>query len=166
MKKLYLFRHAKSSWDYPELDDFERPLNKRGRSDLPIIGNVLKQLDIKPDLILASPATRAAMTARHITEYLNTDIANLRFDVTIYEASASSLLKILQQIPNKFERVMLVGHNPALTSLANMLVNNQISNIPTAGCYAIEFNLSDWSQLKEKAGRSSFFEFPRKHKNK
>ena len=64
MKTLYLARHAKSSWKYPKLDDFERPLNKRGRRNAPFMGGILEKLNVSPDLIISSPANRAAMTAR------------------------------------------------------------------------------------------------------
>ena len=165
MKTLYLLRHAKSSWNYPELEDFERPLNKRGRTDLPLMGKVLKQLKVKPDLILASPATRAAMTAKIISEYLNMDERKLKFDTSIYEADPTSLLQLLRRMPKEIDSLILIGHNPALTSLANILANHQVSNIPTAGCYAINFNISDWSKINEKMGHFTFFEFPKKYYN-
>ena len=92
MKTLYLVRHAKSSWKYPNLDDFERPLNKRGRKNAPFMGKVLKELKVSPDLIISSPANRAAMTARIIAGKINYPLENILYSETIYEFGESALI--------------------------------------------------------------------------
>ena len=79
MKTIYLVRHAKSSWKYPNLDDFERPLNKRGRKNAPFMGTILKKLKVAPDLILSSPANRASMTARVIADKISYPLENIRY---------------------------------------------------------------------------------------
>ena len=87
MKTLYLVRHAKSSWKYPNLDDFERPLNKRGRKSAPFMGKILKKLKVAPDLIISSPANRTAMTARIIADMINYPLEKIRYSESIYEFS-------------------------------------------------------------------------------
>ena len=87
MKTLYLARHAKSSWKYPDLDDFERPLNKRGRRNAPFMGKILKNLKVTPDLITSSPANRAAMTARIMADIIKYPLEKIRYSENIYEFS-------------------------------------------------------------------------------
>ena len=80
MKTLYLVRHAKSSWKYPNLDDFERPLNKRGRKNAPFMGRILKKLKAVPDLVISSPANRAATTARIIADMIDYPLEKIQFE--------------------------------------------------------------------------------------
>ncbi|MCK5032034.1 MAG: histidine phosphatase family protein, partial [Calditrichia bacterium] len=109
MKTLYLLRHAKSSWDNPELDDFERPLNKRGHHDAPLIGNLLEKLNISPDLIISSPAIRASMTARIIADAIKYPLDRIRYDENIYEAGEMDLLEVIYAVDDTVDKLMLVG---------------------------------------------------------
>ena len=163
MKTLYLVRHAKSSWKYPNLDDFERPLNKRGRKNAPFMGKILKKLKVAPDLIISSPANRAATTARIIAAKINYPIENIRYSETIYEFSESALIQVVKHIDDDVIKAMLVGHNPALNGLANFIGDRPISNIPTAGTYCLDLNIASWTQIRENCGEFKFFEFPKKH---
>ena len=133
MKTIYLVRHAKSSWKFPNLDDFERPLNKRGRKSAPFMGNILKKLKVAPDLILSSPANRAAMTARIIADKISYPLEKICFSESIYEFSANALIDVIEHLDDVVNKAMLVGHNPALTDLANYIGDKPISNIPTIG---------------------------------
>jgi phosphohistidine phosphatase len=160
-KKLYLIRHAKSSWKNISLDDFDRPLNKRGKNDAPIIGKLLKERINHIDLIITSPAKRTAETARIIGK--NMDYTKMiLYDEKIYEASANDLLQIIRELDDKISNVLLVGHNPGLTDLVNYLSNEIISNIPTCGVVAIEFK-NTWMDIKVKDGKITFFEYPKKY---
>ena len=160
---LYLLRHAKSSWNYPELNDFERPLNKRGRQDAPVMAGVLKKDGSVPDLILSSPATRAAMTARAFAELLRLDETRLKFDLRIYEATPSILLDLTSGVDDTVQKLMLVGHNPGLTDLANFLNTHHIENIPTAGICAIALEIDRWELLTENCGKFLFLKTPKEH---
>ena len=162
MKILYLLRHAKSSWKYPNLDDFERPLNKRGRKNAPLMGSILKKLDAKPDLIISSPAARASMTARIISEQMNYPLEKIRYDESIYASSENELLHIIAEIDDQVTKAMLIGHNPGLTSLANLIGDSPISNIPTSGVCCIELSISSWANIWKHRGKIIFFEFPKK----
>ena len=155
-KTLYIARHAKSSWDDMTLSDFERPLNKRGKRDAPYMAQVLKEKGIKPDLILSSPAKRAKKTAQHYHELLG---GERRFDERIYEASAMSLLYLIQESLEKVDRLMIVSHNPGLTALNDMLSDKSIYNIPTAGVVGISFD----EEVAVHNGEQLFFEYPKKY---
>jgi phosphohistidine phosphatase len=161
MKKLYLLRHAKSSWSYPELDDFERPLNKRGRADLAVMARVINKQGIKPDLILSSPALRAAFTAINVVQLAGLPEDLLKYDNLIYEASTSMLLNLIKNTNNKIDSLMLVGHNPGLTSLANHLSDKRIDNIPTCGLLGLKLKITNWQDLTEYSASFLFFEYPK-----
>lgn len=163
MKTLYLARHAKSSWKYHKLDDFERPLNKRGRRNAPFMGEVLERLKVSPDLIISSPANRAAMTARVLAAAIDYPLENIQYSEAIYEFSEFALIEVIQQIDDELKAVMLFGHNPGITGLANYVGDQSISNIPTCGVFCAELNISSWADISEQCGKMIFFEFPKKH---
>ena len=163
MKTLYLVRHAKSSWKYPNLDDFERPLNKRGRKSAPFMGTILKKLKAAPDVILSSPANRAAMTARIIADKIGYPPEKIHYSESIYEFSANALIHIIENLDDVVIKAMLVGHNPALTDLANYIGDKPISNIPTSGVFCADLNITSWAKISDHCGKLKFFEFPKKH---
>jgi len=160
MKKVYLIRHAKSSWEDFLLDDFERPLNKRGKLDAPLMGVKLHDKKIMPDTILSSPAVRAKATAEIIAKKIGFE-KEIVFKKDIYEASATTLHKILTNIEDKKNVVFLFGHNPSL----NELVENYIhfnENIPTCGVMEIEFDCSSWADISAENARLVSFDYPKK----
>ncbi|MGD8761715.1 MAG: histidine phosphatase family protein [Desulfobacteraceae bacterium] len=163
MKTLYLVRHAKSSWKYPNLDDFERPLNKRGRKNAPFMGKVLKKLKVAPDLVISSPANRAATTARIIAAAINYPLENIVYSEAIYEFSENALIHVIKQIEDSVNNTMVVGHNPAINGLANYIGDQPISNIPTCGVFCVDLDISSWAKIGEHCGKLKFFEFPKKH---
>ena len=164
MKTLYLVRHAKSSWKHPELSDFERPLNKRGKNDAPFMGKLLNKKGVNPELLISSPAKRASSTAKIIASELNYDKEKIIFDKNIYEGTGRSLLEIISEIKEKYNFVMLFGHNPGLTVLSNNLSDHFIDNIPTCGVVALEFN-TPWKEIKLNSAGFKFYEYPKKHQH-
>ena len=163
MKTIYLVRHAKSSWKYPNLDDFERPLNKRGRKNAPFMGAILKKLKVAPDLIISSPANRASMTARIIADKISYPLEKIRYSEDIYEFSANALIDVIEHLDDGIDKAMLVGHNPALTDLANYIGDTPISNIPTVGVFCANLDIPSWDKISDGCGKFKFFEFPKKH---
>jgi len=155
-KTLYIARHAKSSWKDISLSDFERPLNTRGKRDVPFMANILHQKGIQPELILSSPAKRAQKTAKYYQETLG---GELRFDERIYEASSMSLLYLVQEALKSVDSVMIVGHNPGFTALNDMLSDKSIYNIPTSGVIGIVFE----DEPAAHQGKQLFFEYPKKY---
>ena len=121
MKKLFLVRHAKSSRDDPSLPDRDRPLDDRGKQDGPKMGKRLAQRDVKPDLLLSSPALRALTTAQLIAEEVGYERNAIVVDDRLYASDADELLDVIRALDKKLNRVMLFGHNPEFTDLAHRL---------------------------------------------
>jgi len=163
VKRLYLVRHAKSSWKNPELDDFDRPLNKRGKRDAPLMGQRLREANVRPDLIISSPAKRARKTAKIIAAQIEYPGKKIQWTESLYAAETLILLQILHKIEDSVEQLMLVGHNPGLTQLAELLTKEQIDNIPTTGIFAVGLDIESWGQAAEGSGIPVFFDYPKKH---
>ena len=162
MKTLYLVRHAKSSWDFPELADIDRPLNSRGAKNAPQMGKRLRQKGIKPDLLLSSPANRAITTALEIAKEIGYPIEAVMRSRDVYHADERELLRIVRQQDNKHSSLMLFGHNPGFTWFANFLTGEHIDNIPTAGIVAITLDCDSWQDANNKLGKLDFFDYPKK----
>jgi len=150
MKVLYLFRHAKSNWDDPDVDDFDRTLNNRGEKAAPLMGEAIKDRDIQPDLILCSPARRAEQTATLALESAEIETEPI-FDERIYLASASMLLSILSERAEKIESVLLIGHNPGISNLLEMLTG-KYDEFPTAALARINLDIKKWRELRRGCG--------------
>ena len=162
MKTLYLIRHAKSSWKFPELDDFDRPLNKRGKHDAPMMGKRLQQQGILPDLIISSPAKRAKKIAQAIARAVGFTPSAIQYDRTVYEASAEGLLAIVRGTDDQGATLMLVGHNPELTALANRLTTHYIDNVVTSGVVAMAFPTDRWAEVGEDSkGQFLWYDYPK-----
>jgi phosphohistidine phosphatase len=164
MKKLYLIRHAKSSWSNPGLSDFERPLNKRGLKDADRMGKVLKRILPHPDCVLTSSARRAQETAEILADKIGFPIKKVIVEERIYGAAVHDLLEIITELDDKLKTVVLFGHNPGMTNLANLLNDIETDNIPTCGIFVIEFQTKHWRKIAEKTGTFLAFEYPKKYK--
>lgn len=164
MKTIYLTRHAKSSWEYPELDDFERPLNSRGRRDAPFMGSILKKLKVLPDAILSSPATRAATTARIIASKISYPLEHIYYNEILYGAGEEELGEIIKTVLESTNSIMIVGHNPGLTGFAQYITETDLTNIPTTGVFSATLEINKWKDFTADCGRLNFFEFPKKYK--
>src|SRR5512140_3350636 len=129
MKTLLLMRHAKSSWKEPEISDFDRPLNKRGKRTAPHMGELLLEKELVPQLILSSNAVRARQTAEYTAAAcgFTGDITYLH---SLYLAEPAAYLDALAQVPDAIERVMVIGHNPGLEGLLQIL-SGRIEAMPT-----------------------------------
>src|SRR5690348_14444773 len=138
MKTLYIVRHAKSSWDDPMLEDFDRPLNDRGKRDAPIMGRRLKEKDIHPSLILSSSAKRAFSTSKKIAKVIGYSKDKIKTTVDLFHASEEEILQAIQTLKDKHDSVMIIGHNPGLTEFVNTIMEEviEIENVPTCGIVA------------------------------
>jgi phosphohistidine phosphatase len=163
MKTIYLIRHAKSSWKNPNLPDFERPLNKRGKKDALFIGGLLKRKNIYPDLILSSPAVRTKDTAIEIADSIGFTQNKIIFKNELYEATVRTLISIIKEIDERYNSVMLFAHNPGLTNLNNYISNKFIENIPTCGLVALGSEI-EWSKTDNETFKFLYFEYPKKYK--
>ena len=117
MKQLLICRHAKSSWKDPELRDFDRPLNKRGKGDAPEMGRRLAAHGLQPDLIYASSAVRAVETVLHYAKEIGYPVERIQFNPGQYTASVPMLLSLIQEVDQEVATLMVVGHNPESTML-------------------------------------------------
>ena len=163
MKTLYIARHAKSSWKDPDLADIDRPLNKRGKRDAPLMGKVLKKAGVKPDLILTSPAERAVATARIIADKIGYPKDDIIEDGAIYGAGVNDLLKVIHGIDDSFDSAMMFGHNPAFHELAEALTDRTMEKFPTCAVFCVEFDAGSWKDVARKGGTFKFFDCPKKH---
>mgnify|MGYP001817178143 FL=1 len=162
MKTLTIFRHAKSSWDFPDLTDHDRPLNKRGKRDAPIMGERLKESGIRPSLIVSSPAVRAWKTARTVAKQIGYPVEFLQREPGLYHAGVNKLLDIIAVQDDGFNNIVIVGHNPGLTDLANELVPGLTSNLPTAGFIAIRIDTDDWDLRTRQSADLLVYDYPKK----
>jgi phosphohistidine phosphatase len=164
MKTLYLLRHAKSSWEFPHLSDHDRPLNKRGRNDAPLIGEQLAKRNIKPDLMVSSPAVRAITTASLVSKEIGYSLEKIAIEERAYHADPEELLEIIHSTSPEVEELMLVSHNDGLTDLVNQLSPTYIDNVPTAGIVSLSFDTSSWRSVSAKNARFNFFDYPKNYK--
>lgn len=162
MKTLYLLRHAKSSWDHPELSDLERPLNERGKRDAPRMGKWLTQHIKAPDLVLCSPSVRTLATISKVGHELGLKGDDYKIDRRLYLASPRTLREIVRAAPDTIETLMLLGHNPGLTEFANQLCPSPgVDNIPTCGIFALRFNCRQWQEAATEHAEFLFFQYPK-----
>lgn len=162
MKTLYLLRHAKSSWKYPDIADKERPLNKRGKRDAPAMGKWLKQQTIIPERIISSPAVRTLATISRLTHALDLRGDTIKTDSRLYHGDPSDLLSIIHACPPEVGSLMLVGHNPDLTAFARLLCPAEApDNIPTSGLFALQFTTEIWREAAAENAAFLFFQYPK-----
>jgi phosphohistidine phosphatase len=164
VKRIYIVRHAKSSWDNPLLDDFSRPLNDRGKRDAPRMAKRLKEKRIIPDVMLASPARRALATCKKMAEVLRFPEDKIKTERGLYHADEDQTLEVVKSIKDKYDVVMIFGHNPGLTSFVNKLGNQNFDNVPTCGIVAYEMKIDTWNEADFGKGRLLFYDYP-KHKD-
>ncbi|MDO1448995.1 histidine phosphatase family protein [Rhodocytophaga aerolata] len=164
MKKLFLIRHAKSSWDDASLPDEERPLNKRGKKDAPLMGSLLRKQGITPDLIISSPAKRAFSTAKKMAKELAYPKDHILTFDKLYLSSPAALLEVIKSQPAEVRTLLVFGHNPELTQLVPLLCDHPIDSIPTSGVVSITFQTDTWQKIEKMNGRFDFFDYPKMHK--
>jgi phosphohistidine phosphatase len=164
-KSLYLVRHAKSDWSIPGRADFDRDLNSRGMMDAPQMGRKLYDMGVLPELIISSPAVRARKTAEFIAEQLKYETEKIDFKEDIYEASLRTMLSIINQFSNSYNNIMLFGHNPGFTYLAEYLTKENLEDIPTCGVVYIDFAVDGWNEISGGSGSMKWLISPKKDLN-
>ncbi len=162
MKILYLLRHAKSSWDDPDLKDFERPLNARGLRDVPVMADRFNARNCRVDCIVSSPATRAKTTAGLFSEAIDYKGGAIVSNSELYFAGVGMFLKAAKLMDSACNASMLVGHNPAITEFANAMTGEAFENIPTCGLVQMELAIDDWADASLGSARLIEFDFPKK----
>jgi phosphohistidine phosphatase len=148
MKTLLILRHAKSDWNNSRMSDYERPLNARGKIDAPNMGQVLRDEELVPELIITSSAERARTTAElaAISCGYENDIVYTR---ELYHAAPDAYLETLRELGQENERVMVVGHNPGIEYLVELLTEER-EVMPTAALAQVELPIAQWADLDEE----------------
>ncbi|MBC3767764.1 SixA phosphatase family protein [Neptunicella marina] len=159
MKRLTLFRHGKSSWEF-DIADYHRPLNHRGFRQAEQMAHDC-QLD-HPDLVLCSPAVRAYATALFYIRNLDINLSRLQLEWLLYESFTPTLVKVLKQQPDKDDYLWLFGHNPGLSNLASYLTGEECDYLVTASYICLELKEDSWSSLN--AGCASIIRYERPKK--
>ncbi len=165
MKLLYIVRHAKSSWDHPGLEDYQRPLLEKGKKRTKYVVDYLLQKQTHVDLILSSHATRAQETARIIANALNYPENRIIISKNIYHGDVDQLFNHFYDLSDDVKSLMMVGHNPTFTYFSNYFLEKPIDNLPTSGVVCIEFQTEKWSNFLEVPRKTRFVIYPRKLKD-
>lgn len=161
-RTIVLIRHAKSSWDNPDLADFDRPLNDRGFTDAPLMGKQLALQGLHFDAVIASPSKRTTQTLSFLLKELKFPESKIIWDSSIFHSSSDNLLRILRDLDASVKTVALVGHNPSMTDLANYLQSDtMIENVPTCGIVCVSAELPTWNDLQRQKAKLEFFIYPK-----
>jgi phosphohistidine phosphatase len=147
MKTLYIVRHGKSSWDDISLNDIERPLKKRGVRNSHELSEALKEEGEIPDFLITSPAVRAYETAKIFADHLEVPSEAFKVDEKLYLPDFPTILKIVLYLNNDLNSVMIVGHEPSLSTFINYFINKLIEKLITASVTRLDFDIEDWRDL-------------------
>ena len=163
MRTLYLTRHAKSSWDDPDTDDFHRPLNSRGERDAPFMAKAFSARGERIERMVSSPAVRAISTARLFAEALGIADADIAQHREMYLADHRVLLRVVNLMSDDHARVMLFGHNPGFSELVEHISDGDIGEMPTCSTVRIDLAVDSWSEVSAGLGNMVWYDFPKNH---
>ncbi|MCB0693234.1 MAG: histidine phosphatase family protein [Lewinellaceae bacterium] len=165
MRELFLVRHAKSSWDYPDLRDEERPLGARGKSDAPFMARILLEKGFVPDKLVSSTARRAQDTASHFARVYQIDPRDVALVARVYEAMPDDLMEVVHGLSDEWGTVFLFGHNPGFTVFANRFAEGfRFDNVPTCGIVRILSEASSWQDVTPGQARVDSWYFPKEYR--
>jgi phosphohistidine phosphatase len=161
LKQLFIIRHAKSDQSFWG-NDFERPLNERGRSDAPVMAKRLLDKKYTIDALVSSPAKRAKKTAELFAETLKIPASEIIYISALYQASAQVLFEVVAGLPNELSSVAIFSHNPGISYFVNSLAAGAgVDNMPTCAIFAVSADIADWAHFKSGKKEFLFFDFPK-----
>ena len=163
MKRLFIIRHAKSSWKQPQLSDHQRHLNKRGKRSIELMAKHLKKQHLNLDALYSSSAKRALATAEGLLAAIAPH-SEIEIVDTLYNFDWEPLWQFLSEQPDHLHSLALIGHNPALQDLFHHLSLEDIDNLPTCGLLELELSIEHWHQLAPGCGQLSQALFPKQIK--
>jgi len=158
MKRLILVRHGKSAW-FQNLPDDKRPLKKRGEKDGLLIAKSFSSFFEKPVMVWSSPAVRALSTAKIFKSELGIEDENFQVINSLYTFNSGDLFSQIQKCDPEIDKLMIFGHNPAMTNLVNNLGDSYVDNVPTTGLTVLDFETNSWENLKD--GKTILSLFPK-----
>ena len=162
MKTLFIIRHAKSDQSFFG-NDFERPLNEKGKADAAMMAKRLVNNKNKVDALVASPAVRAKETAESFAETLKIPVAEIVFISALYHASTEVFYEVIASLPDHLNTVAIFSHNPGITYFVNSLQTKaQIDNMPTCAIFAASADITKWSEFLKSKKEFLFFDYPKK----
>ncbi len=161
MKQVILVRHAKSSWKDMSLRDHDRPLNGRGKRDAPFMAQQLLEKMETADAIVASSAVRAQQTAKHFQLAFEDSLEEFITASDLYHASPEEILSVIQGVNNQYNRILVFGHNPGFTQMANLFSQAYIDNVPTCGIVSIDFSVTTWDKVNAQSGKLKTMIYPK-----
>jgi phosphohistidine phosphatase len=159
-KHLFIVRHGSSPGSNNSISDFDRTLDEQGIHDSQVISERFSGNDNLPNRILTSPAIRALHSATIFARTFNYLISDITIQDEIYLADKNIMLDIIKHTDNKVQSLMIFGHNPTFTDLANHFLNIKIDTIPSSGIVGLKFELESWSNINRVKTISSFFDHP------
>ena len=168
MRQLLLMRHAKSAWDNPQLSDFERPLNPRGKKAAKLMGSFMANNNMSPNLVLCSAANRTKETLKLLMPHFS-DETQINYLNILYEGTVSDYLNEIANKGKNHNSILIIGHSPIIQVLALNLIKNTDSkdcarvahHFPTAALANIELDLKFWSKLELRHGTLQGYYLPR-----
>lgn len=162
MKKLFIVRHAKSDQSFFG-NDFERPLNERGKNDAPAMAKRLQEKKIQIDALVCSPAVRAKKTAELFAENLKLPKGEIIFVSALYHAAPEAFYEVIAALPDSLNSVAIFSHNPGITYFVNSLkTKTQVDNMPTCAVFAVQTDITHWSGFLKAEKKLLFFDYPKK----
>jgi len=162
MKTLLIIRHAKSDQSFFG-NDFERPLNERGKKDAPEMAKRILEKGVRIDAFVASPAKRAKKTAELFCETYKGFSEDIIFITALYHAPADGFYEAIKHLDDLFNTVAIFAHNPGITYFVNDLVTDiRIDNMPTCAVFALQINISNWKDFAKAKKDFLFFDYPKK----
>lgn len=165
MKRLFLIRHAKSSWSEAGLADHARSLSTRGLSDIErMFPRFIDAVNELPRHVIASDAQRTRSTAECFAHHLSVEPDQVALNHDLYAANLDCIHGVIKTLPNNSDCAAMVGHNPGFTDAANKLTDNfQIDNLPTCGIVGIAFAANNWNEIDFGDGSMIYFDYPKNH---
>jgi phosphohistidine phosphatase len=160
VKQLYLLRHAQTLEKRQDEKDIERMLTPIGFQNANRMGMNLKNKKVQPDIIICSAATRTQQTAESIAEHVFYDANKVHINSEVYDASIRTLLTVVNNLKEEWKTVVLIGHNPSISYLAEYMTGEAVGNMSTCGLVHIDFNLDSWQEVSEGNGEFKFYEYP------
>jgi phosphohistidine phosphatase len=161
VKTVLLIRHAKSSWTDASLNDFERPLNDRGKRDAPLMARRLIDKKLHIDAFISSPAKRARKTASIFAKEFGIDENEIIYKTELYGAPSEVFYEVIKHLDNDTQTVALFSHNPGITDFANSLTKVRADDMPTCSIFAIQSDATNWKQFGESNKTFLFFDYPK-----
>ena len=158
---LYLVRHAKAKQESIDNTDFSRELADRGIRDASLVGSYCQKQGHLVDMIISSPAARAYATAELMAQQMGYNLDSIHTNEELYMASVRTFLQVVNQLKDKWDKVMITSHDPAVTYLGEYLSNAEVGHMPTGSVIIIKFEIDSWSEVSQNSGMLHAFITPR-----